>query len=146
MRRRTLSVLIALSVLAVLNVAGCGGGLTAAQVRTRATQACDRAADQSAAIRLPKVPSDGRRFLAQGIAVLSPEIRTLRSLGDHGSIEIAVSSMQAELAALRSSLKGLRDGNDPVVAIKTLQQQLAGSELRANTAWRALRVPACVSR
>lgn len=146
MRRRALSVLIALSVLAVIVLAGCGGGLTVAQVRSRATQACDRAADRSAAIRLPTAPSGGRRFLVQGIGVLAPEIRALRSLGDRGSIHVAVAAMQAELAALRSSLKGLRAGNDPVVAFKTLQQQLAGLELRANAGWRALRVPACVSR
>jgi hypothetical protein len=146
MRRWTLGVLIALSVLAALMLAGCGGGLTAAQVRNRATLACDRAADRSAGIRLPGAPSGGQRFLAQGIAVLSPEIEALRSLGDHGPIQVAVAAMQAELAMLRSSLRGLRAGNDPVVAIKTLQQQLAAPELRANTAWRALRVPACVSR
>lgn len=146
MRRRALGVLIALSVPAVLMLAGCGGGLTAAQLRSRATQACDRAADRSAAIRLPEAPSGGQRFLAQGIAVLAPEIASLRSLGDHGSLHVAVSAMQAELAVLRSSLRGLRAGNDPVVAIKTLQQQLAGLEQRANTAWQTLRVPACVSR
>lgn len=146
MRRRALSVLIALSVPAVLMLAGCGSGPSAVQVRDRATQICERAADRTAAIRLPAAPDGGRRFLARGIAALAPEIRALRSLGDHGSIHIAVSAMQAELTALRSSLKGLRAGNDPVVAIKTLQQQLVGPEQRANTAWRTLRVPACVSR
>ena len=146
MRRRALGVAIALSVGVVVVVAGCGAGLTAAQVRNRATQTCERAAYRSAAIRLPGTPSGGRRFLGQGIAMLAYETRALRSLGDHGSIHVAVSAMAAELAALRSSLKGLRAGNDPVVAFKTLQQQLAGPELRANTAWRTLRVPACVSR
>jgi len=146
MRRRALGVLIALSVPAVVVPAGCGSGLSAVQVRNRATQACDHAADRSATIRLPEAPSGGKPFLAEGIAVLAPEIRTLRSLGDHGSIDVAVSAMQAELVALRSSLRGLRAGNDPVVAIKTLQEQLVGLERRANTAWRTLRVPACVSR
>ena len=146
MRPRALGVLIALSVPVILTLAGCGGGLTAAQVRNRAAQVCDRAADRGAHIRLPGMPSGGQRFLAQGVAVLAPEISALRSLGAHGSIHVAVSAMAAELAALRSSLKGLRAGNDPVVAIKTLQQQLVGLELRANTAWRTLRVPACVSR
>ena len=99
MRRPALGVLIALSVGAVLMLAGCGGiGLTAAQVRSRATQACDRAADRSAGIRLPEAPSGGQRFLAQGIAVLAPEIQALRSLGDHGPIHVAVAAMQGELA------------------------------------------------
>lgn len=148
MRRRALGVLIALSVPAILMLAGCGSGsgLSAAQVRDRATQACDRAADQSAAIRRPGAPSGAQRFLAQGIAVLAPELGTLRGLGDRGSIQAGVSAMQAELTALRSALKGLRAGNDPVVAIRTLQQQLVGPEQRANAAWRRLRVPACTSR
>ena len=146
MRRRAFGVVIALSVGVVLMVAGCGAGLTAAQVRNRATQACDWAADRSASIRLPGTPSGGQRFLVQGIAVLANETGALRSLGDHGPIHAAVSAMTAELAALRSSRQGLRAGNDPVVAFKTLQQELAGLEQRANTAWRTLRVPACVSR
>ncbi|MDQ6729117.1 MAG: hypothetical protein M3022_02120 [Actinomycetota bacterium] len=146
MRRRALSALTALSVLTTIMLAGCGGGLTAAQLRSQATQVCDRAADQTASIRLPETPSGGQRFLAQGIAVLGPEIHALRNLGGRGSIATAVAAMQTELAALRSSLKGLRAGNDPVVAVKTLQQQLLGREQRANRAWRALRVPACVSR
>lgn len=146
MRRRALGVLIALSVPLILMLAGCGGGLSAAQVRSRATQICELAADRTAAITLPEAPGGGQRFLARGIAVLAPEIHALRSLGDHGPVHSAVSAMQAELAALRSSLKGLRAGNDPVVAIKTLQQQLLGLEQQANGAWRMLRVPACVSR
>ncbi|MDQ2896383.1 MAG: hypothetical protein M3Y09_12205, partial [Actinomycetota bacterium] len=85
MRRRALGVLIVLSVPAVLMLAGCGGVLSPAQVRKRASQACDHAADRSAAIRLPKAPSGGQHFLAQGIAVLAPEIRTLRRLDDHGA-------------------------------------------------------------
>jgi hypothetical protein len=146
MRPRGLSALTALSVLAVLTLTGCGGGLSAGQVRTRAARICDLAADRSAAIRRPEAPSGGQRFFAQGIRVLAPEIRALRGLGDHGSIHVAVSAMAAELTALRSSLKGLRAGNDPVVAVKTLQQQLVGPEGRANAAWRTLGVPACVSR
>ncbi len=146
MTRRAVSALTALSVLAAIMLAGCGGGLTAAQLRRQATQVCDRAADQTAAIRLPKAPSGGQRFLAQGIAVLAPEIDALRSLGGHGAIVTAVAAMQAELAALRSSLKGLREGADPVVAIKTLQHHLKGREQRADGAWRTLRVSACISR
>ncbi len=146
MRRRALGVLIALSVPALPMLAGCGSGLTSVPVRHRATQICQRAAGRAAAIRLPASPDGGRHFLARGIAVLGPEIRALAGLGDHGSLHAAVSAMQAEVTELRSALKGLRAGNDPVVAIKTLQQHLVGPERRANTAWRTLRVPACVSR
>jgi hypothetical protein len=54
-----------------------------------------------------------------------------------------VEATSAELTALRSTLKGLKAGNDPVVAIKTLQQQLAPAEMKASIAWSALELPAC---
>jgi hypothetical protein len=44
---------------------------------------------------------------------------------------------------LQSSLKGLKAGNDPIVAVKTLQTQLAPLEKQAGAAWRALGVPEC---
>jgi hypothetical protein len=44
---------------------------------------------------------------------------------------------------LQSSLKGLQAGNDPIVAVKTLQVQLAPLETKARAAWRALGVPGC---
>ncbi|HET9104852.1 MAG TPA: hypothetical protein VFN55_15985 [Solirubrobacteraceae bacterium] len=135
-----------MAVIALL-LAGCGAsGLSAAQVRTRATRICELAADRTARIPLPTDPSGGQRFLDQGIAALTPEVRALRGLSDHGALRTAVVAIADELAALRSSRRGLRAGNDPVVAIKTLQQQLLRAEERANAAWRALKVPACVSR
>jgi hypothetical protein len=142
-RRRAAGLILAVALL----VAGCGGsGLTMAQVRTRATQICDRAADRMARIRLPSDPAGGAHFLEEGIAALAPEVRGLRALGGRGQRRAAIDATAAELAALRSSRHGLDAGNDPVVAIKTLQQQLLGDEERANAAWRALKVPACVSR
>jgi hypothetical protein len=37
----------------------------------------------------------------------------------------------------------VKAGNDPIVAFKTLQTQLAPLETRARPAWRALGVPGC---
>ena len=54
----------------------------------------------------------------------------------------ARTATEQELKALQSSLKGLKAGNDPIVAIKTLQTQLAPLEKQASAAWRALGVPA----
>jgi hypothetical protein len=48
-----------------------------------------------------------------------------------------------ELKVLQSSLTGLKAGNDPIVAIKTLEAQLAPLEKQARTAWQALSIPAC---
>ena len=56
----------------------------------------------------------------------------------------ARTATEQELKALQSSLKGLKAGNDPVVAIKTLQAQLVPLEKRASAAWLALKIPACV--
>ena len=55
----------------------------------------------------------------------------------------ALNATEQELKALQSTLNGLKAGNDPIVAIKTLQTQLAPLEKQASAAWRALGVPAC---
>jgi hypothetical protein len=47
------------------------------------------------------------------------------------------------LALLRSALRGLKAGNDPVVAIKTLQDELGPAEDAAGHAWQEVDVPAC---
>ncbi len=60
-----------------------------------------------------------------------------------GDFHAAVQATDAELTALRSTLRGLRAGNDPVVAIKTLQEQLKPAEAEAGTAWTTLQLPAC---
>jgi hypothetical protein len=134
-------------VLAALTLASCGSsGLSASQLRASATKLCNAAVARSAGIALPEVPSAGQRFLSRGIAVLTPEVTELRELGATGTFRDAVTATSAELAALRFTLKGLRAGNDPVVAIKTLEQQLLPLEAKANRAWQALGIRACVSR
>jgi hypothetical protein len=81
-----------------------------------------------------------------GIAVLRPELVKLRTLQGPDEYRRAVAAMAGELAALRFTLRGLRAGNDPVVAIKTLQQMLAPIEVRADDAWLSLGVGACANR
>jgi hypothetical protein len=143
MRRSAGALLVALA----LALAGCGSSaLTPVQLRTRATSICNAATERTEAIALPEVPSAGERFLSRGIAVLGPELAQLKALRATGTFRDAVTATSAELAALRSSRKGLRAGNDPVVAIKTLQRQLLPLEAKANGAWRRLGISACVSR
>ncbi|MGH2870100.1 MAG: hypothetical protein ACRDNK_21330 [Solirubrobacteraceae bacterium] len=133
--------------LAALALASCGSsGLSASQLRTSATRLCGAAAAREASIAFPERPSAGQRFLSRGIAALEPEVTELRELGAGGTFRSAVTATSAELAALRFTLKGLRAGNDPVVAIKTLQQRLLPLETKANQAWQTLGIPACVSR
>ena len=134
-------------VLAALALAACGsGGLSPSQLAASANRLCDAANEKMNAISLPETPSAGKRFLSRGIAVLAPEVTELRELGATGTFRTAVDATGAELAALRSALKGLQAGNDPVTAIKTLDQQLLPLEARANQAWQSLGIRACVSR
>lgn len=137
----------AAGLLAALALAGCGSsGLSGGQRRAAATRICTLAAQRLRAIALAEAPAAGRRFLIRGIAVLGPEVSQLRALGATGLFGEGVTASSAELAALRFTVRGLRAGNDPVVAIKTLQQRLVPLEARANGAWRRLGISACVSR
>ena len=137
--------------LAALLVSGCGssGALSVQQLRRRATQICDNGRRRTDQIALPTAPTQGTRFIIQGIAALDPPLTRLRRLGAPvemaGDYRNAIGAFTSELTALRSTLDGLHAGNDPVVAIKTLAQQLAPAEARAAGAWRALGVPACAS-
>ncbi|HEY5188235.1 MAG TPA: hypothetical protein VII87_04320 [Solirubrobacteraceae bacterium] len=135
------------ALLVALALAGCGSsGLTPSQLRTSATRICGVANQELNTIALPEAPSAGQHFISRGIAVLTPEVAKLRALRGTGTFQTAVAATAAELAALRFTLKGLRAGNDPVVAIKTLEQRLLPLETRANTAWRTLSISSCVSR
>jgi hypothetical protein len=133
-----------------LTVAGCGGssGMSARQLRAGATRACTAATQRLSAVPTPKLPSDGAAFLRGGIAALKPELAALATLHPDGELgkqfDRAQDATRHELAALRSSLKGLKAGNDPTVAIKTLQAQLLPLERQATSAWLALKIPACV--
>jgi hypothetical protein len=143
--RRALTALLSTVALAA---AGCASSsLSSAQLRTGATKACDLARQRLSAIPTPATPSQGKAFLSAGISALGPEVTALERLHPDGSAgqqyERAVSAAAVQLAALQSSLKGLKAGNDPVVAIKTLQQQLAPLERQAADAWDALGIPAC---
>lgn len=133
-----------------LALTGCGGSssISSRHLRAEAARACTTANRQLDRIPTPRVPSEGATFLRRGIAALRLEVSSLAALHPSGELEVqfarARTATAQELKALQSSLKGLRAGNDPVVAIKTLQAQLAPLEKRASLAWQALQIPACV--
>jgi hypothetical protein len=106
------------------------------------------AAQRLAAVPTPRLPSDGAAFLHGGIAALQSELAALAALHPEGELgkqfDRARKATQQELSTLRSALKGLKAGNDPTVALKTLQAQLLPLEKRATAAWLALKIPACV--
>jgi hypothetical protein len=140
--------LAATLLMAAMLAAGCGShALTDSQLRARATRICQLATVRSDRIATPTAPGQGATFLSRGIAALTPELTALKRLSApddmSGDYRDAVDATGMELTALRSTLKGLRAGNDPVVAIKTLQAELAPAEAKASSAWTTLELPAC---
>ena len=101
----------------------------------------------SASIAAPTDLAKGQPFLQRGIAALAPQVTALHRL--NASSDLAdgyASAMRAtdrELALLRRALDGLKAGNDPVVAIKSLQDALGPAEGAAGRAWHEIDVPAC---
>jgi hypothetical protein len=147
-RRRLSLGLLAAALLGAVPLAGCGSStLTDSQLRSRAGRICKLAVRRSDRIGTPARPSQEAAFLSRGIAAMVPELTGLRRLRAPSDMaddyRDAVEALGSELAALRSTLNGLRAGNDPVVAIKTLQQQLAPIEVRAGSAWTTLELPVC---
>jgi hypothetical protein len=143
-----LGLLAAALLMAGVLVTGCGSHtLSDRQLRTRATRICKLATRRTDRITTPMAPAQGAEFLSHGIAALTPELTALQRLSApedmSGDYRDAVDATGAELTALRSTLKGLRAGNDPVVAIKTLQQELTPAEAKASRAWTTLELPAC---
>jgi hypothetical protein len=132
-----------------LVAAGCGGSssMSTRQLRARAARVCTVATQRLNGIPTPEVPSEGAAFLRRGIAALRPELAVLSAMHPGGELgghfRAALTATEQELQMLRSSLKGLKAGNDPIVVVKTLQAQLAPLEKQAGAAWRALGVPDC---
>jgi hypothetical protein len=129
-------------------VAGCGSGsLSAAQLRSRATRACTVAAQKLNRIAAPQAPAGAEAFLRRGVSALEPELTALDRLAPASQLapayQRARTATHREVDALRSTIRGLKAGNDPTVAIKTLQQDLLPLERRARAAWHAVGVPAC---
>jgi hypothetical protein len=139
----------ALALVLALVAGGCGGSgdMSARQLRDGAGRVCAAAAQRLNAIPTPQVPSQGASFLRRGIAAVRPELAALSSLhpdGDQsGHFRAARVAIERELKVLQSSLKGVQAGNDPIVAVKTLQAQLAPLETQAKAAWQALGIAAC---
>lgn len=147
-RPRAPALVTALALVVTLVVAGCGStSLSAQQLHTGARRVCLVAVPRLNRIPEPQMPTAGTVFLKRGIAVFKPEVAALERLRPGGdlakSYTRALDATRAELAALQSTVNGLKAGNDPVVAIKTLQQQLRVLEQRTASAWAAVGVPAC---
>jgi len=58
----------------------------------------------------------------------------------------ALDAFSQKLDALNGARHTLDKQGDPVVTVKSLQQQLAPIESRADRAWTALKIPACANQ
>ena len=131
-----------------LLLGGCGSSsLSDTQLRHKAGRICVTAQRSSGSIAAPTDPAKGEQFLQRGIAALAPPVAALHKLKPSSDLQdgyaAALRATDHELALLRSALRGLQAGNDPVVAIKTLQDELGPAEDAAGRAWHELDVPAC---
>jgi hypothetical protein len=136
-----------LGLVAAMTLTGCGSSsLSPSQLRAVATRTCTLSARQLDRIATPTSAAAGQRFVDQGAHALGREVSELRAVHATGTFGEAVRLTGEELAALDFTVHGLRAGNDPVVAIKTLQSRLGPIEARADEIWRSLHIPACASR
>ena len=147
MRRRALIWLAGALVLA-----GCGSKppLSTTELSNQATRVCTLAGQQTDVIPTPASPAGTASFLRRGIAVMAPELQGLRTLKPTSDVAqvyaTSIDSFAKKLGYLKDTMRDLAGGEDPVIAIKTLQQELAPIEAQENGAWQALDVPACLSR
>jgi hypothetical protein len=142
---------IALALLAAIWQGGCGSSaLSTTALRSQASRICGRADTRENRIPTPTATAQATAFLKRGVAAIKPELAALRRLDAGGKAAAvyrhALAELDAELRGLQASVAGLERGADPVIAIKTLQRQLAPVELKADADWRALGIPACLNR
>lgn len=142
-----------LSILVVAGVVldGCGAdSLSNSQLRTTATRICNVAVGRADAIPTPATPAAASVFITRGIDAFSPELSDLKTLqvssASSRTYATALGALASELGAMRSALKTLNAGGDPLNTIKRLQRRLAPQESHANLAWQTLRIPACQTR
>jgi hypothetical protein len=132
-----------------LALAGCGSSsLSTSQLRTRARRICAGARRRADRIPTPSSPAQTSAYLEHGLAALRPELAALRRLrapSDFaGEYREGLDALGAEVVALRVAVTRLAAGDDAVVAIRTLQQQLAPDEAQTRRMWSALELPSCV--
>ena len=145
---RTLACALACAIL----LAGCGGSgaLSGDQLRSRATALCSSAGRQTDRIPTPPTPDGGEAFLRRGIAVLEPEFKGLKKLKAPSELAqvyaTGLGAFNQKLNALKSAVRQLGSGANPVTAMTDLQQRLAPIETAEDGAWQALEVPSCMNR
>jgi hypothetical protein len=132
-------------------IAGCGGSstLSADQLRSRATNLCAAAGRQANRIATPRSPAGAEAFVRAGIAVLTPELKqlkTLRAPDDLAEVySTSITALSQKLRALQSAVREMNSGANPVTAMTALAQRLAPIETSEDGAWQALEIPTCMN-
>lgn len=142
---------VLLAVLPALLLAGCSSAeLSDLQLRKRASAICATAARRAGRIATPQATSGTAAFIKAGIAVLDREhvaLNRLRPPHDlRTTYRTSVEDLERQLDDLRLAVHSLASGEDPVIAIKTLQHRLTPLEQVAAKDWSSLQTPACASQ
>jgi hypothetical protein len=150
MRRAAATVAPLLAVLALV-LAGCGTTtLTAAQMRTQAGRICAHAAERAARIPAPATPDASERFLRAGLGAMRPAAEGLRALKPpdemRESYGQAVALNAKALASVARQEHAIARGEDAPTAFRRLQAELDPIVRVEDATWRALQIPACVTR
>jgi len=146
--RRALPVL---AVLLCIVLAGCGDdSLAARQLHDQATAICTRTAAATDRVVVPSTPSQGARFLQQGLAHLRPAVAQLRALKAPEELreryDRAVQLAGKEAALIARHERAIAGGDDVIDSYRRLEIALEPLVLQENAYWRGLDVPACVRR
>ncbi len=131
---------------------GCGGASAPSsdQLRSQASHICTAIDRRLMRIRTPGLGPSDRAFLVRGIAKLEPELRRLRRLRGQGDsapvFSSALDALTLEIGELKRTVAALDHHQPAALAYAALQRRLAPLETQADNAWRALQIPACLTR
>jgi hypothetical protein len=150
MLRRLAPLAIAVALLP-LALAGCGDdSLTAQQLHDQATAICTRTAEATDRVVVPSTPSQGGRFLAQGLAHLRPAVALLRDLKAPKDLreryDRAVQLAGQEVALIARHEREIARDEDVIDTYRRLETALEPLTMQENAYWRGLEIPACVRR
>ena len=120
------------------------------ELRSRATHLCELAGVQTDRIVPPGTPGATITYLRRGAAILTPELKQLRTLQPPTEVadvySTAMIAFSQKLGALTDAVHRLGRGTDPVAGLQVLQRRLGPLESEENGAWQALQIPACENR
>jgi hypothetical protein len=147
-RTRAAAIAACAAGIAALAAAGCGSSSPSpTQLRTQAAAICSHANRVISRISTPPAEAGGEAFLRRGVSALKPELQELRQLKPPGDVadvwSTAMRAASAQLSAIESTAREIRQGGDTTQAYKSLQRTLAPLKTQANDAWSALEIPAC---